>query len=311
MLHKEVLETKTFELLKELMKDRYLQSFNLVGGTALSLYMGHRISIDLDLFSKKKFNVQKLRKHLNDKYGFTESFSEEQTLKGLIDGVFIDCINYDYPLISPVTNYEGIRITGIPDLLAMKLAAIADSGNREKDFVDVAFFSTKYSLNSMLDCYERKYPGVNKFVALKALVYYDDIDGDQPLILANGDYNFSQIKKRLEDMVKEPDRIFDSLPVRQNTQIEELLQEVSENGISYIKGEKGIAWLRESSGKLYNEAETQLGLEDNSLKNYKDYFNRRIVTVCSTLLDKKQIEFFKATLSELKDNVNNRNSIKY
>ena len=47
MLHKETVDASTLELLKQLMADRRLKDFVLVGGTALSLQMGHRISADL------------------------------------------------------------------------------------------------------------------------------------------------------------------------------------------------------------------------------------------------------------------------
>lgn len=51
MLHKETVERRTLELLMTLMQDEGLKDFALVGGTALSLYMGHRKSVDLDFFS--------------------------------------------------------------------------------------------------------------------------------------------------------------------------------------------------------------------------------------------------------------------
>lgn len=55
MLHKETVEKSTLELLIKLMSDTSLKEFVLVGGTALSLQLGHRISIDLDLFSITPF----------------------------------------------------------------------------------------------------------------------------------------------------------------------------------------------------------------------------------------------------------------
>ena len=49
MLHKETVSPSTLELLTTLMKDSRLKHFVLVGGTSLSLQLGHRISVDLDL----------------------------------------------------------------------------------------------------------------------------------------------------------------------------------------------------------------------------------------------------------------------
>lgn len=212
MLHTEILQAKTFELLTKIMDDEYFKDFNLVGGTALSLYLGHRRSIDLDLFSQDEFDVAALRKHLVEKYNFKESFSEKQTLKGSIDGVFIDCIRYDYPQISPITLEGHIRVTGIPDLLAMKLFAITDSGDREKDFVDVAFFSTKVSLNDMLGYYENKFKGVSTLSPLKALLYFKDIKRTEPLLLTTGTYRWELIADRLTEMASNPNKVFEEMP---------------------------------------------------------------------------------------------------
>ena len=59
MLYIETVKPDTFSLLKELMLVKEMQHFNLVGGTALSLRLGHRISVDLDLFSHEKFENEK------------------------------------------------------------------------------------------------------------------------------------------------------------------------------------------------------------------------------------------------------------
>ena len=64
MLHKETVSKEMWELLQRLMKDEILKDFNLVGGTSLSLQIGHRLSIDIDLFSTKGFDEQALLKHL-------------------------------------------------------------------------------------------------------------------------------------------------------------------------------------------------------------------------------------------------------
>jgi hypothetical protein len=43
------------ECLELLMHSEYFQKFRLVGGTALSLHLGHRISVDIDLFSEEPY----------------------------------------------------------------------------------------------------------------------------------------------------------------------------------------------------------------------------------------------------------------
>ncbi|MGM9778292.1 MAG: nucleotidyl transferase AbiEii/AbiGii toxin family protein, partial [Prevotella sp.] len=61
MLYKETIETGTLELLKELQSEPLLAGFNLVGGTSLALRIGHRKSVDLDLFSSFSFDQDKIR----------------------------------------------------------------------------------------------------------------------------------------------------------------------------------------------------------------------------------------------------------
>lgn len=51
------------------MEDDYFNSFYLVGGTALALNIGHRESIDIDLFHSGDFDFKELSMHLQNAYG--------------------------------------------------------------------------------------------------------------------------------------------------------------------------------------------------------------------------------------------------
>lgn len=64
MLYTQTVKAGTLDLIKELTKDKELVSFNLVGGTAISLKLGHRISVDIDLFTERDFDTQQLSLHL-------------------------------------------------------------------------------------------------------------------------------------------------------------------------------------------------------------------------------------------------------
>ena len=75
-LQKRVVEEKVFEILKKIMIDEDLTNFFLVGGTALALSIGHRISIDLDLFTRDNINVNFLQKKLSSDYNFNTSYKE-------------------------------------------------------------------------------------------------------------------------------------------------------------------------------------------------------------------------------------------
>ncbi|MFW0715153.1 nucleotidyl transferase AbiEii/AbiGii toxin family protein [Pedobacter sp. N23S346] len=57
MLHKETVTPGTLDLIQTLMQDHQLNSFYLVGGTALSLRIGHRESIDIDFSAHRTLMV--------------------------------------------------------------------------------------------------------------------------------------------------------------------------------------------------------------------------------------------------------------
>jgi len=212
MLRTETVEGDIFKLLKTLMQDDKLNQFNLVGGTALALYMGHRKSIDLDLFSPTGFDTKMLEEHLSQTYSFLKQKESDATLMGYIDNIKIDCIMYDYPLVQPVCVHEGIRLCSMADIVAMKLVAISQNGTRLKDFVDVAYLSTKMSLKEMLDFFEEKYPNTHTILALKGLSYYNDIDFNPKVELINGTFKWKNIEKRINDMIKYPNKIFLQYP---------------------------------------------------------------------------------------------------
>lgn len=208
MLYTETIEGGTLELLRNLQSEVLLSSFNLVGGTSLALRMGHRKSVDLDLFTKDDFDLQGLRELLVNKYNLRVSYEKGKTLKGFINNVKIDLIKYDYPQVCSVETIEGIRFESIPDVIAMKLSAICDNGSRMKDFIDIAFLSSKYSFDDMLKFYSTKFPASNQMMLAKALVYFADIDFNEDIVMLKYDFNWDKIAKRLNDMTLQRDRVF-------------------------------------------------------------------------------------------------------
>ena len=186
--------------------------FNLAGGTSLSLYLGHRLSLDLDLFTPESFDAVQLEQFLKEEYGFRTDFMEKNTLKGTIDGVKIDCITHSYDYLEKPYIESGIRLYSMEDVIAMKLSAIADNGSRLKDFIDIAFLSTRFPFSSMLRMYERKFPNSNVIRPFKAITYFDDIDFEEDIVMVNGEYDWMSIEKRLIEMTKIQDKTFEAFP---------------------------------------------------------------------------------------------------
>ena len=212
MLHQETVEPRTLELLKQLQAEPLLQSFNLVGGTALALRLGHRESIDLDLFTTQDFDLEELKSMLVERYDLRVSYERNQTLKGFINGVMIDCIRFNYPHLQAPDTIDNVRLESVPDIIAMKLSAIAQNGTRIKDFIDIATLSTFYSLDDMLNFYITKFPHANVLMPIKALTYFDEIDFNESVIMTTSKFEWKRFAKRLNDMACNSSKIFTTKP---------------------------------------------------------------------------------------------------
>ena len=178
MLHKEIhiITAETFSLIQQLQSFPELKNFHLVGGTALALQLGHRNSLDIDLFSKSDFEYATLMDFLKKSFPFRETFTRKNTVIGFINNIKVDFITHPYHYINPPIAEEDITFLSKEDISAMKLNAIINSGQRLKDFVDVYFLLEYFSIADMLRFFEIKYPNTNPLIALKAVSYFGDID---------------------------------------------------------------------------------------------------------------------------------------
>ena len=177
MLHLETIEPATLELLRRLQTLPILAETRLVGGTALALQLGHRISVDLDIFGKWDY-AKDLQSELS-KVGLVEK--ESGTPSGrmaffYIDGIKVDCVAYDmYRWLEPPVEEEGVRLAGVKDIAAMKINAITNRGTR-KDFVDMARLLDAYSIEDMFAWYREKYPAANPALAMRSMSYFVDAE---------------------------------------------------------------------------------------------------------------------------------------
>ena len=215
-IYLQTIASKTYELLKTLMNDPRLERFNLVGGTSLSLQMGHRKSVDLDMLNYgEPFDLEEMKAYLQAEYGFQDRIAQNQTLIGMIDGIKVDFIKAYNKLTEPlIVTEDGIRLVSYKDIAAMKLLAIGKEGTRRKDFIDVAFLSTKMSFGEMLDRYVKAYDLNNTVQAIRGLLYFDDIKNEESVDLIGAKMEWRLIERRLYQMVDHPDRIFEDPPTK-------------------------------------------------------------------------------------------------
>lgn len=211
MLHKDpfIISPKTFKLIQSLQAIPELKDFILVGGTSLALQIGHRNSIDIDLFTKNEFKNNLVKDILADNnLAFRVRFDFKNTMIGEIDGVKVDFIRHNYSYVkSPITK-EGITYLSMEDISAMKVNAIADSGKRLKDFIDIYYLLEYFSLEEILQFYSLKYPLSTNLIALKAINYFEDIDPDFDRPKLKVDLPLDSIKARINEAVLKSKKVF-------------------------------------------------------------------------------------------------------
>lgn len=200
MLYKETVDQSTLELLTRLQQKDYLKGFYLVGGTALALMMGHRKSIDLDLFSDFSFDAGYLLDNLSTDFSYHLFFSANNTLKGSIDQVQVDILAHRYPLVADPIVIENISMLSVEDIAAMKLNAISVSGQRVKDFIDIYYLLDTYTVEEMIVFYKKKYSQFNEVNVLKSLCWFEDVDlSDWPVVLKKPEIKWGTVKKRIKE----------------------------------------------------------------------------------------------------------------
>jgi predicted nucleotidyltransferase component of viral defense system len=178
------------------MQNEALTPFYLVGGTALALQIGHRLSIDLDLFGNQELDELEINNILKE---YVCDFQIVQKTKNILiyaaDDIKIDFVNYPYPWLADPIIEESIRLASLEDIGAMKLNTISGRGSK-KDFVDIYFLLKKYSLKELLAFYNKKYPNGSSFLVLKSLNYFEDAEQQEmPLMLVPVDWQ--EIKTKI------------------------------------------------------------------------------------------------------------------
>lgn len=195
MLHYTTIEPTTLELLKNLQDIEFLSKTRLVGGTSLALQIGHRKSIDIDLFGEIDCEQYELVDTLSDLGNLTILKESQNIHVYQLNGVKLDIVNYKYSWIKPAFIEDNFRLASIEDIAAMKIAAIIGRGTK-KDFIDLAFLLDTFSLSEILNFYEKKYPESSSFMAMKSITYFDDAERDpMPYMLKNK--SWKEIKERI------------------------------------------------------------------------------------------------------------------
>jgi predicted nucleotidyltransferase component of viral defense system len=166
-LYYNTLKPLLFYVLRSLMAAKEFDNFRLIGGTALSLYRGHRESADLDLFSDAPYDsidFTAIDAFLHKTYSYVDT--NDYKVIGIGKSYYIgrskdDCIKLDLfytdRFIHKIILIDGIRLATVEEILAMKVDVIS-RGGRKKDFWDIHELKDDYSLEKMIDLHRQRYP---------------------------------------------------------------------------------------------------------------------------------------------------------
>ncbi|CAG5012965.1 hypothetical protein DYBT9275_05298 [Dyadobacter sp. CECT 9275] len=199
------------ESLSALMAAEPFNPFRLVGGTSLSLQLGHRISVDIDLFTDAPYgsiDFEALEHYLHKTYSYVSHAANLLPGMGKSYSIGSDRGNvikldvyYTDPFIQPDRVVEGIRMATVEEIIAMKIDVVR-RGGRKKDFWDLHELLPQYSIDAMLELHKQRYEYTHdKPVILKNLTEFMLADEDFNPICLKGKY-WEFIKEDIEEAVK-------------------------------------------------------------------------------------------------------------
>lgn len=201
MLFYNTVEKSTLELLASLQSEPMFKQLRLDGGTSLSLQIGHRISVDLDLFGELNEDVIDINSALIKIGKLTQLKNSKNINIYLLNGIKIDLVNYNYPWLENVLVEGEYNLAQKKDIAAMKIAAITGRGSK-KDFIDIYFLLKEMSLSEILNSYQKKYSDGSIFMALKSLIYFDDAEEDEMPKMLNR-VTWEDVKERILHLYNE------------------------------------------------------------------------------------------------------------
>jgi Nucleotidyl transferase AbiEii toxin, Type IV TA system len=200
MLQTRTVEPNTLGLLKRLCAEPLLRHHFLVGGTSLALQLGHRISVDLDLFAHSAIDSQQLIETLKETYQVQPLTVTDAICISVVDGVKVDLVHFKYPFAFPIIETDGVRLADMRDVAPMKLDAVTKIGSK-KDFFDMYFLFEIYGLDQILEWYTAMFRHSTSFHVVKSLTYFADAEVTETPIVFDQKITWEKVKKRMNEVV--------------------------------------------------------------------------------------------------------------
>jgi len=201
MLHQKAADANTWRVLEKLMTVGGLEDFHLAGGTALALRFGHRLSIDIDMFTPKVLEKEIMLELLEP---YFPDFMEVKTNHKKMYFCYLDKVKTDFVhqpgnIVDSFEVLDGIRMWGLKDAVGMKLNAIYGRGSK-KDFWDLDELLNYFSLPEMVDLFFEKSPHAFMEGLILSLVSFQNAD-EQTAPVCLRERNWDDIKVRIRNEV--------------------------------------------------------------------------------------------------------------
>jgi hypothetical protein len=197
-MHKEILSKNQIDLLPYL--KQYKTRFYLVGGTAIAFYLGHRESLDFDLFRQKSFNNSSLKKEINDwNFDFQIIAERPNQIHFIVNSVKITFFEFPYEIESN-TDFENVF--RLPDLLTLaSMKAFALGGRAKwKDYIDLYFIiKDHYSIDQISTKAKELFKSsFNPLLFKKQLCFFDDVNySETPIFLSGFEVSEEEVRNFL------------------------------------------------------------------------------------------------------------------
>jgi len=168
MLYWNTVSEQLKQTLLTLMQAEILKDYRLVGGTALSLYLGHRMSVDIDLFTDSdnygKTDYNKVEQYLKETFPYVSGdFGSEPVFgKSYLVGedkenvVKVDIYYASEPFFSELIESDDVRLASVDEIIAMKVDVV-QRGGRKKDFWDLHELLDRFSIDQMIALHAKGY----------------------------------------------------------------------------------------------------------------------------------------------------------
>ena len=180
----------------------FSDDFGLVGGTALALQIGHRRSIDFDLFTDKIFDPDKIRNKIRKAFEIQSTIVETpEELTIVVSDVKLTFLTYPFEI-----NYSEIleSVIKMPNVLALSAMKAFALGKRAKwkDYVDLFFILKHYNLKDITTTAKEIFGGeFNEKLLREQLSYYQDIDYSETIdYIGNNTVSDAEIKLFLSNI---------------------------------------------------------------------------------------------------------------